>query len=219
MKAVKEGIPTLNEFFNLNNVSKLKNFIGKTDMIFASNCICHIPDLENFNVDFQYTFFKTHCGFLQFFLHKWDRASMANSVEIRSPFLDKNVYLFMLSLPLDMKLKKGKLKSILNDSFNEILPDYITSQKFKQGLPISKENLESPIIKNIISEIVSQKDFDFNCWDGKKITKDFEKNNNTGMIWRIIKYYLLQKGFKDRYSNVNNINIQFDEVPLLNSIN
>ena len=34
---------------------------------------------------------------------------MANSVEIRSPFLDKNVYLFMLSLPLDMKLKKGKL--------------------------------------------------------------------------------------------------------------
>ena len=46
----------------------------------------YVADLESFNIDFQYTFFKTHCGFLQFFLHKWDRASMANSVEIRSPF-------------------------------------------------------------------------------------------------------------------------------------
>ena len=90
-----------------------------------------------------------------------------------------------------MKLKNGKLKSILNESFNEVLPDYITSQKFKQGLPTSKENLNSPLIKNIISEIINQKNFNFNCWDGKKIIKDFENNNNIEMIWRIIKYYLL----------------------------
>ena len=50
------------------------------------------------------------------------------------------------------------------------------------------------------------------------MSKDFENNNNIEMVWRIIKYYLLQKGFKDRYSNIDNINIQFDEVPLLNSI-
>jgi methylation protein EvaC len=46
-KAVSEGIPTLNEFFNYENVSKLKNFVGKTDVIFASNCICHIPNLKD----------------------------------------------------------------------------------------------------------------------------------------------------------------------------
>ena len=67
---------------------------------------------------------------------------MANSVEIRSPFLDKNVYLYMLSLPLDMKLKNGKLKSILNDSFSDLLPSYITEQRFKQGLPVSKKNID-----------------------------------------------------------------------------
>ena len=125
----------------------------------------------------------------------------------------------MFFLSLDMKLKKGKLKSILNDSFNEILPDYITSQKFKQGLPTSKENLNSPVIRNIISEIINQKDFHSNCWDSKRVSKDFENNNNVEMVWRIIKYYLLQKGFRDRYSNVDSTNIQFDEVPILNSIN
>lgn len=46
-KAISEGVPTLNEFFNIENVSKLKNFLGNTDAIFASNCICHIPDLNN----------------------------------------------------------------------------------------------------------------------------------------------------------------------------
>ncbi|MDB9831597.1 class I SAM-dependent methyltransferase [Candidatus Pelagibacter sp.] len=46
-KAISDGVPTLNEFFNVENVSKLKSFLGNTDAIFASNCICHIPDLTN----------------------------------------------------------------------------------------------------------------------------------------------------------------------------
>ena len=41
------GVPTVNEFFNKENVSKYKDFLGKTDAVFASNCICHIPDLNN----------------------------------------------------------------------------------------------------------------------------------------------------------------------------
>ena len=46
-KAFNDGVPTLNKFFNTNNISNLKNFLGKTDVILASNCICHIPDLDN----------------------------------------------------------------------------------------------------------------------------------------------------------------------------
>ncbi len=46
-RAKSIGIPTVNEFFNMANVSKYKDFLGKTDAVFASNCICHIPDLNN----------------------------------------------------------------------------------------------------------------------------------------------------------------------------
>jgi len=176
----------------------------------------YMGDLAQFNTDFQYTFFKTHCGFLQYFLHKWDRASMANSVEIRSPFLDKNVYLYMLSLPLEMKLKNGKLKSILNDSFADHLPNYITKQKFKQGLPVSKKNIQDSSIKNIILEITSQKDFNDHCWDGVKIKNDYKHNKNVELIWRLVKYYLLKKGFKERLGDIKNTNIDFSAVPVLN---
>ncbi len=129
-------IDTKNYFADYLPINKIK--LNENDTTIKD----YMSDLAQFNIDFQYTFFKTHCGFLQYFLHKWDRASMASSVEIRSPFLDKNVYLYMLSLPLEMKLKNGKLKSILNDSFSAHLPDYITEQKFKQGLPVSKKILK-----------------------------------------------------------------------------
>jgi methylation protein EvaC len=46
-EAIKNNIPTINEFFNTDNVKKLKEFVGNTDLICASNVICHIPDLNN----------------------------------------------------------------------------------------------------------------------------------------------------------------------------
>ena len=41
-------------------------------------------------------------------LFKVDRASMANSLETRAPFLDKDLYEFSLSIPLEQKIKKSK---------------------------------------------------------------------------------------------------------------
>ena len=45
--AIKNNIPTLNDFFNIKNVKNLKEFLGQTDLICASNVICHIPDLKD----------------------------------------------------------------------------------------------------------------------------------------------------------------------------
>ena len=45
--AIKNNVPTLNEFFNFSSAKNLKDFKGKTDLICASNVICHVPDLNN----------------------------------------------------------------------------------------------------------------------------------------------------------------------------
>ena len=45
--AKKNGIKTLNKFFNLNTSKKLPNFKRKTDLIIAANAICHIPQLND----------------------------------------------------------------------------------------------------------------------------------------------------------------------------
>ena len=41
----KKGIKTINEFFNYDNVKKLKNLKNKVNIITAANAICHVPDL------------------------------------------------------------------------------------------------------------------------------------------------------------------------------
>ncbi len=45
--ANKKGINTLNSFFNQDSIDQIKNFMGKTDVIYAANVICHVPDLSN----------------------------------------------------------------------------------------------------------------------------------------------------------------------------
>ena len=43
----KKNIPTINSFFNTETVSELNKYLGKTDLVCASNVICHVPDLDD----------------------------------------------------------------------------------------------------------------------------------------------------------------------------
>ncbi len=45
--AIKNGVPTIINFFNKSSAKNLKEYVGKTDLICASNVICHVPDLNN----------------------------------------------------------------------------------------------------------------------------------------------------------------------------
>ncbi len=207
---------------NFNN--SLKKYTHSSD--FSPDEMLIEDDLQimkNFDLATQYFYFKTHGGWMQWFLGKWDRASMSSAVEVRSPFLDKNVILYSLALPLDKKIKNGKLKSILRDSMESLLPNYITNQNFKQGLPRTKIDLSNSSNVKYIENIMEEKNFVENSfWDFNKIKKDFNynsKNNlNLSIIWRLVKYYLMLKGFKDRYLDVvNNYDHKFYSENQLNN--
>ena len=43
--AIKQGIKTKNSFFNTETIKSIKEFTNNTDVIFAANVICHIPNL------------------------------------------------------------------------------------------------------------------------------------------------------------------------------
>lgn len=67
-----------------------------------------------------------------------DKMTMANSIEARVPFLDRDLVEFAYSLPLDYKLNKfGRTKHILKESYKGILPDYIINRrKAGFGMPL-----------------------------------------------------------------------------------
>jgi len=74
-------------------------------------------------------------------LVKVDIASMANSLEVRSPFLDHEVMSLALSLPTRMKLGPfgTSTKRILREAFSDLLPERIRGRgKMGFGVPIAR---------------------------------------------------------------------------------
>lgn len=68
-------------------------------------------------------------------LVKVDRCSMLNSLEVRSPFLDKKVTEFVARLPQNYKLRGFKRKYLLKKAFASLLPPKILKRN-KRGFQI-----------------------------------------------------------------------------------
>jgi asparagine synthase (glutamine-hydrolysing) len=68
-------------------------------------------------------------------LVKVDRMSMANSLEVRAPLLDREVVEFAATLPSKMKFKNGEKKHILKEAFKPMLPEGILYRK-KMGFSV-----------------------------------------------------------------------------------
>jgi len=116
-------------------------------------------------------------------LRKVDIASMANSLEVRTPFLDSKVLQFSQTLPTHLKFRylqkygyQGKylLKKILEEDFDR---DFIYRNKFGFGLPANAWFLESAVIQNDIIDSLQE---------AKKILSSFLKYDE---LLKIIKRF------------------------------
>lgn len=84
-----------------------------------------------------------------------DRASMAASVEVRVPFIDREMIRFAMSIPGKYKYKKGEGKYILKKAAETILPNEIIYRpKASFGAPIRSwiSNELRPMIDDLLSE-------------------------------------------------------------------
>ena len=67
-----------------------------------------------------------------------DRMSMAHSLELRSPFLDRRIVEFAMRIPAPMKLKKGRLKYVTRKLGERYLPrDLLYRPKKGFGFPLA----------------------------------------------------------------------------------
>jgi asparagine synthase (glutamine-hydrolysing) len=89
-------------------------------------------------------------------LARLDRMLMAASVEGRNPFLDVNLIEYAMSIPPDMKAKKGQEKYILKKAFEGILPDEIIYRKKDSfTVPLNRLFSKGAHLDRSIEEITS----------------------------------------------------------------
>lgn len=126
-------------------------------------------------------------------LTKVDRMSMANSLEVRTPFLDYRLVDFVNSLPAHYKLNRYQQKILLTDTFREILPPEVYLRS-KKGFEIPLHFWLTHVLKEKVqNEWLNTKEMEkeniFNVHEIKKIKQklfSYNPENTPAIAWAII---------------------------------
>jgi len=172
MKAKQDNIKTINDFFNLKNIQILKNFKNNTNVICASNAICHIPDLKNLILSVNELLSKK--GF--FIFEEPYMGSMFEKVSYDQIY-DEHIFMFSIN-------SVSKIFDLYNFELIDVLPQpthggsmrYVITRKNEHSINqrvfegLSMEN------KNNLDNLESCLEFKKNCEKSKdQITSKLKK--------------------------------------------
>lgn len=126
-------------------------------------------------------------------LVKVDLMSMANSLEVRSPFLDNKVVDFAFSLPSSYKIDASMKKRIVQDAFRPMLPEAIYNRP-KHGFEIPLLGWFRKELWGLINDDLLNKDFVeqqgiFNTSTIEQLKKKLHSSNpedSHATIWALI---------------------------------
>ncbi|MGL5694260.1 MAG: asparagine synthase-related protein, partial [Peptostreptococcaceae bacterium] len=134
-------------------------------------------------------------------LQKADKMSMAASIELRVPFLDKEVLQVASNLSLNQKISKKSTKVLLREAFKDIVPEHIVNKR-KLGFPtpiriwlkeelgcIVKETIEKASVDHLIN-----KDYVYNLIDEHLQNK----KDNSRKIWTVYTFCLWYEIFVEK---------------------
>lgn len=133
-------------------------------------------------------------------LTKVDRASMANSLEVRAPFLDAEMVEYSAGLPIKLKLNGFQTKYILKKSLQKTLPDDILFRKKKGfGIPVTKWFRED--LRSFLSDLFSREKIErrglFRHSEIKKLLEEHwsGKHDRRKELWTLMVFRL----WEDKY--------------------
>jgi asparagine synthase (glutamine-hydrolysing) len=143
---------------------------------------------------------------------KVDRMSMANSLEVRAPLLDREVVEFAATLPSEMKFKNGEKKYILKEAFKPMLPDGILYRK-KMGFSVPLASWFRHEIKHIaqhhlIDNAKGLKSI-FNHDEIKNMWREHQSEavNHSAILWSMLMYEMWwMKYVNDNTSHFDSLN-------------
>jgi asparagine synthase (glutamine-hydrolysing) len=129
------------------------------------------------------------CFMGELVLTKIDRASMANSLEVRVPFLDHDLYSLVLSKREDIYYKPNVTKFLLYENIKQHLPDTILNR--------SKQGFVGP------DSYYMNLDFYKAILDGSKLIRDgiikkeyYQQQLAEKQYWRLWKLAVMEKWYQ-----------------------
>lgn len=122
-----------------------------------------------------------------------DKLGMANSLEVRVPFLDNQLVDFMQTVPSKYKFKQNTSKYLLKKTMENILPASILNRK-KQGFtPPEQSWYKGPSMGYIKETLLSQRAIERNLFDMNYIRNIINQHvsgevNHRLLIWSLLSF-------------------------------
>ena len=135
-------------------------------------------------------------------LTKVDIASMAHSLECRSPFLDHHVAELAAVMPLDLKMHKGRGKQILVNTFADLLPESIQTRK-KMGFGVPLNHWFRHELKPLLYDVLlDQRAIDRQIFDRKAVEQLINEHQNqqwdhSARLWSLLVLEMWFRTFMD----------------------
>ncbi|PDY76873.1 asparagine synthase (glutamine-hydrolyzing) [Bacillus cereus] len=124
-------------------------------------------------------------------LLKADKMSTAHSLELRVPFLDKEVFDVASKIPTELKIANRTTKAILREAVRDIVPDHVLDRK-KLGFPVPirhwlKDEMYDwalNIIKESKTEHLIDKKYVLNLLEAHRT----DKGDHSRKIWTVLTF-------------------------------
>jgi asparagine synthase (glutamine-hydrolysing) len=134
-------------------------------------------------------------------LVKADRMTMAHSLELRVPFLDKKVFDVARTLPAHLKTAEKTTKYAMREAMRDIVPDSILFRK-KLGFPVPirvwlKDELydwAKALIQNSLTDEYINKSYVLKLLDDHKNGK----RDNSRKIWTVLVFMLWHQIYREK---------------------
>ncbi|MGL4790130.1 MAG: asparagine synthetase B family protein, partial [Anaerotignaceae bacterium] len=177
--------------------SILKNYSGKhTPMSITKPFYDKVKDKDDLT---KMQYIDIHLWLIGDILLKADKMSMAHSLEVRVPFLDKTVFDVARHLPKEYKVTKENTKVAMRAAANRYVPDMVAEKK-KLGFPVPtrvwlKEDKYYNVIKEAFESETAKKYF-----KTKEIMAFLDnhkngKEDNSRKVWTIYMFLVWHKRF------------------------
>lgn len=137
-------------------------------------------------------------------LVKADKMTMANSLELRVPYLDHHVFEFAATIPTKYKIRCGLTKYVLRQAFADMVPPAAVSRP-KRGFPVPTRVWLRGRMGRQIAEVLSDPAL------GKYFSRSYlkvllhehreGKADNSRKIWTMIIFALWLRQFDGKLSN------------------
>ncbi len=123
---------------------------------------------------------------------KTDIASMANSLEVRGPFLDHRFLEFAATIPSDLKLKDGRIgKYILKKAVEPYLPEDVIYRK-KMGFGVPIDHWFRNELKDMVRDVLlSQKAISRGYFRSGYVEEMLDRHQQGGETWQYLIWNLL----------------------------